>query len=65
MSNDVDWVEDVRRWCLAGTQAPQSRKPELDADVSAVAELGDEAAHPAHQSRYCTSAPRRQFGDLK
>ncbi len=48
MTNDGDWVEHVKRWCLAGVQASAGSRAgsptEYDVD------LGYEAAHPALQA---------------
>ena len=48
MTNDADWVEDVKRWYLAGAQSACS--PEANAE-SESAFIGYEAAHPALQAR--------------
>ena len=56
MANDEEWVEDVKRWYLAGTRSGA-------ADALASSELGDEialgyeAAHPALQARHWPDAP--------
>ena len=68
MANDADWVEDVRRWCLAGSPAARVRKPN---DVPAEQEstdftaLGYEAAHPALQARNWPEAPSSGFAELR
>ena len=47
MTNDAEWVEDVRRWCYAGgapgggAQEPLTRPNRTD-----LMALGYEAAHP-------------------
>lgn len=51
MSNDADWVEDVRRWYYGGN--PPAAELE-----GAPAELGYEAAHPCLQARHWPDAPR-------
>lgn len=49
MTNDADWVEDVKRWYLAGARSA------LPADAAVVESessfIGYEAAHPALQAR--------------
>ena len=54
MSNDADWVEDVKRWCHAGGAAA-SVAPEGDEPATDFA-LGYEAAHPALQARHWPDA---------
>ncbi len=54
MSNDSDWVEDVKHWCRAGgagsvaVQEPDEQPTEFA--------LGYEAAHPALQARHWPDA---------
>ncbi|HEY2561926.1 MAG TPA: hypothetical protein VGI48_19645 [Caldimonas sp.] len=48
MTNDAQWVEDVKRWFLTGVRSPA---PELDDGDDDIA-LGYEAAHPALQARH-------------
>ncbi|MCE9657172.1 MAG: hypothetical protein K8R60_01340 [Burkholderiales bacterium] len=49
MTNDADWVEDVKRWYLAGAQsAARSLEPGVESES---AFIGYEAAHPALQAR--------------
>ena len=55
MANDEEWVEDVKRWYLAGTRSS-------DAAAAAAASfddvaLGYEAADPALQARHWPDAP--------
>lgn len=55
MTDDAAWIEDVRRWCLAG-----SRSAARHADTSAegdVMDIGYEAAHPALLARHWPDAP--------
>ena len=49
MTNDADWVEDVKRWYLAGA-AQSAGSSEADTE-SESAFIGYEAAHPALQAR--------------
>jgi hypothetical protein len=52
--SDADWVEDVKRWYLAGAESARS------ADTAAESEsafIGYEAAHPALQARHWPDAP--------
>ena len=67
MANDADWVEDVRRWCLAGSPAVRS-KPETapgEAERTDFSALGYEAAHPALQARNWPDAPVSEFIELR
>ena len=61
MTNDADWVEDVRRW-VAGTTAA-SRVGEA-ADNTDMMALGYEAAHPALQARHWPEAAATAFSDI-
>jgi hypothetical protein len=62
MANDADWVADVRRWVIAGSNS-------IDASRVAVVasntddELGYEAAHPALQARHWPDSPRVGVSD--
>ena len=60
MTNDADWVEDVRRW-VAGTNAVSRIGDPVDT-TEAMA-LGYEAAHPALQARHWPEAVQSGFGD--
>jgi hypothetical protein len=54
MANDAEWVEDVKRWYLAGASSrPSDSASSPDDDVA----LGYEAAHPALQARHWPDAP--------
>ncbi len=53
MTNDTDWVADVKRWYLSTQQAA----PAVPADVD-THEIGYEAAHPALHSPHWPDAPR-------
>jgi len=59
MASESDWVEDVRRWCLAGAQ-PRAKTAEA---AESSIEIGYEAAHPALQSRHWPDAPRSGLPD--
>jgi len=52
--NDVDWVEDVKRWYLAGAESARSADA---AGESESAFIGYEAANPALQARNWPDAP--------
>ena len=54
MTNDADWVEDVKRWYLAGVQA--ARSPDAAGVESESSFMGYEAAHPALQARHWPEA---------
>ena len=59
MAGDADWVDDVRRWCLAGDGVeggyvvPSAAEPAGDGSDA----VGYEAAVPALQSRHWPDAP--------
>ena len=52
--SDADWVEDVKRWYLAGAEPARSGDA---AGESESAFIGYEAAHPALQARNWPDAP--------
>ena len=59
MASDADWVEEVRRWCLAGREVEggyvvASPPPPITDSRDAI---GYEAALPSLQSRYWPDAP--------
>ena len=60
MANDADWVEDIRRWYQAGTQAAASLGLSVP-DTTEPAAIGYEAAHPALQARNWPAAPETDF----
>ena len=66
MANDADWVEDVRRWCLAGSPAMRAKPvtPNAEPESTDFASLGYEAAHPALQARNWPEAPVSNFIEL-
>jgi hypothetical protein len=56
MANDEEWVEDVKRWYLAGARSAANASAsaaDRDDDVA----LGYEAADPALQARHWPDAP--------
>ena len=53
--SDADWVEDVKRWYLAGAES--ARSADAAAADTESAFLGYEAAHPALQARHWPDAP--------
>jgi len=53
MANDEQWVEDVKRWYLAGAAHPASEAGSAEDDLA----IGYEAAHPALQARHWPDAP--------
>ncbi len=66
MASDSDWVEDVRRWYLASTQAASARPIKVqDGAESDMAALGYEAAHPALQARHWPDAQSSGFEPLR
>ena len=67
MANDADWVEDVRRWCLASSPALRAKpaNTNTEAESTDFAPLGYEAAHPALQARNWPEAPVSNFIELR
>ena len=55
MTNDAQWVEDVKRWYFGGSRpvAEAAATDGLGDDVA----LGYEAAHPALQAHHWPDAP--------
>ena len=53
MTNDADWVEDVKRWTLSGGRPDAVPDDDAGDDVA----LGVEAAQPALQARHWPDAP--------
>ena len=53
--SDADWVEDVKRWYLAGAEPARAADPTSSESESAF--IGYEAAHPALQARHWPDAP--------
>lgn len=60
MTNDAEWVEDVRRWYFAGVRSAASRESSEPTDLMA---LGYEAAHPTLQAHHWPDAPSTAFGE--
>jgi len=56
MANDEEWVEDVKRWCLAGNRSGIAAAVGADNAADEVA-LGYEAADPALQAAHWPDAP--------
>lgn len=56
MANDEEWVEDVKRWYLAGTRNSADAAVASGEAVDEMA-LGYEAADPALQARHWPDAP--------
>jgi hypothetical protein len=61
MTSDADWVEDVKRWYLAGAQTTLS--PEASPSEAESFAIGYEAAHPALQARHWPEVTT--FSDLR
>ena len=53
--NDADWVEDVKRWCLAGAESTRSADAARSESESWF--IGYEAANPALQAHHWPDAP--------
>ncbi len=60
MTNDADWVEDVKRWYFAGIRSVDASSLS-SADGSEA--IGYEAAHPALQARHWPDAPEQSFAE--
>lgn len=60
MTNDAEWVEDVRRWYYSSVRPSGGEVGGESTDLMA---LGYEAAHPALQARHWPDAPTTGFGD--
>jgi hypothetical protein len=54
MANDEEWVEDVKRWVLAGDR---SRDTGMTGDAADEIALGYEAAEPSLLARHWPDAP--------
>jgi hypothetical protein len=63
MTNDADWVEDVRRWCLSGARSVAEDRSAVGEPTDLMA-LGYEAAQPALQAQHWPDAPPSGLGDL-
>ena len=59
MAGDADWVDDVRRWCLAGdgVEGGYVARPAAEPAGDGTDAIGYEAAVPALQSRHWPDAP--------
>ena len=59
MAGDAEWVDDVRRWCLAGhgVEGGYVVGAASDPPGDGTDAIGYEAAVPALQSRYWPDAP--------
>ncbi len=51
MANDSDWVEDVKRWYLAGGRSGAGAAADAPQNDYGI-DLGYEAAHPSLQARH-------------
>ena len=56
MASDADWVEDVKRWYLAGRRDHRTTA-DLDSSADEAYSVGYEAAHPALQAKNWPDAP--------
>ncbi len=65
MTNDADWVEDVRRWCLAATRSVADSQDCASSESTDLMALGYEAAHPALQARNWPEASATVLGDVR
>ena len=54
MANDAEWIEEVKRWVLAGERA---RSRSEGTDVADEIALGYEAAEPSLLARHWPDAP--------
>lgn len=60
MTNDAEWVEDVKRW-MAGARAATAAAASEGTDLMP---LGYEAAHPALQALHWPDALGSSFDDV-
>ncbi len=60
MTNDAEWVQDVRRWVAGAATAVPVRDAGETTDLMA---LGYEAAYPAIEVRHWPDAAATGFGD--
>lgn len=70
MTNDADWLEDVRRWYFNGGQSPSrssARQPAAAPTTAAdtAKDLGYEAAQPTVQPLGWSATEAGQLGALR
>lgn len=65
MTNDADWIEDVRRWCSASARSMAEAQRSSAGESTDLMALGYEAAHPALQAPHWPDAPVTAFGDAR
>ena len=65
MSNDADWVEDVKRWYRAGVQSALLAEASAGDTTTESFAIGYEAAHPALQARHWPDASAHAFSDSR
>ena len=61
MTNDADWVEDVKRWVHASVRSAVASDASADGESTDLMALGYEAAQPALQARHWPDAPVTAF----
>jgi hypothetical protein len=64
MTNDAEWVEDVKRWYYAGVRSAAAQRGGAGESTDLMA-LGYEAAHPALLAHHWPDAPATGFGDAR
>ena len=64
MTNDADWVEDVRRWVAGNASSSKSLSVGDRPDGTDPMVVGYEAAHPALQARHWPEAMATGYGEL-
>jgi hypothetical protein len=52
MTMGDDWVQDLKRWCLAAIRSVAPAKRNLCAEQTEPAAMGYEAAHPCLQAMH-------------
>jgi hypothetical protein len=57
MTNDADWVEDVKRWYHASVRSATASDGSADRESTDLMALGYEAAQPALEARHWPDAP--------
>ncbi|MDQ2733594.1 MAG: hypothetical protein M3Y55_01080 [Pseudomonadota bacterium] len=63
MTNDAEWLEDVRRWYYSGVRSAAAAASAAGEPTDLMA-LGYEAAHPALQAHHWPDAPATDFADV-
>ena len=65
MTDDADWVEDVKRWYHASVRSAVASGASVDGESTDLMALGYEAAQPALQARHWPDAPVTALDELR